>query len=268
MRRICHRLLIGVALAVALSAATSLDGGPFVVSYEHMTDAEAQDVFARTRDGYAAVTGYLGRAPNQKVIVRDLDDDKAFGRTAIAVVEGTGEVVRPIEIQLPLRYLRSKPFKTAIVHELTHAVAGLPHERNLFLAEGLAVHVAGMLARADESDSFATFPIHALAKRHLRSITVTDPIQHLYRTQELFADRERNFASGYTTSLAYIFAGSFVTWLVQRDGAAREADSLAKFLEVYRDGDFQKAYGHPLSTLERHWISFLHTNAPAHYSAP
>jgi hypothetical protein len=266
---VLSRLLIGLILAVGLSAGKSLDGGSFSVSYDHMTEVEARDVFERARDGYEAVTKYLGRAPAQKVIVRDLpDSDKGFGRTKIVVVEGTTKVVQPIEIQIPIRYLRSKPFKTALVHELTHAIAGIPHEHNLFLAEGLAVHVGGMLARTDESDSFATYRIHEVAKRFLRTITVTDPIQHLYRTRELFADREQNFASGYTSSLAYTFAGSFVTWLVQRDGAAREPAALAKFLEVYGSGDFQKTYGQPLGTLERQWISFLHTNAPVRTTAP
>jgi hypothetical protein len=266
LTRALGRCVIWVMLAFVLCGAGSLDGGNFVVTYTHMSEPEARDLFERARDGYAAVTKYLGRAPSQKVIVRDLPEtDKGFGRTMIAVLEGKTEAVRPIEIHIPLRYLRTKPFKTALVHELTHAIAGVSHEHNLFLAEGLAVHVGGMFARPDESDSFATYRIHDVAKQFLRRITVLDPIQHVYRERELFADRERDFASGYTSALAYAFAGSFVTYLIQRDGPAREADGLAKFLTVYADGDFQKAYGQPLATLERQWISFLNANPKVRY---
>jgi hypothetical protein len=262
------RLWLCAALVVGLGGAKLLDGGPFVVSYDHMTDAEARDVFERAHDGYAAVTRYLGLTPAQKIIIKDVAADAtSLGSTMILTLEGKSQAIRPIQIEIPLRYLRGKPFKTAIVHELTHAVAGVPFQHNLFLAEGLAVHAHGVLARPDEADSFAKYRIHEVARRHLRQVAVLNPIQHIFESRDIFADKERAFASGYTSSLAYVFAGSFVTFLIQKDGPAREVEAVARFLGVYRDGDFLRAYGQPLGTLERQWISYVNTMPVARSTA-
>ena len=264
--RLLVRLWLGAALVLALGGAKLLDGGAFVVSYDHMTEAEARDVFERAHDGYAAVTRYLGLKPAQKIIIKDTEGG-ALGTTMIQTIEGRTHAIRPIQIEIPLRYLRGKPFKTAIVHELTHAVAGIPFQQNLFLAEGLAVHAHGVLARPDEADSFAKYRIHEVARRNLRQVAVTSPIQHIYESRDIFADKERAFASGYTSSLAYVFAGSFVTFLIQKDGPAREAESVARFMGVYRDGDFMRAYGQSLGALERQWISYINTMPTARSGA-
>src|SRR5262249_44197729 len=47
-------------------------------------------------------------------------------------------------------------------------------------------------------------------------------------------------------------AGSFSRWLVERYGSAR-------FRELYRHGDFERAYGRPAAGLEREWRAFLRT---------
>jgi len=261
------RLALSFAFIVWLGAATSLDGGGFSVVAEHMTDAEARDVFARARDGHAAVTRYLKLQPAQKIVIKDVDADTSNGRTTITMSQGKTEAIAPIQIQIPLHYLRKKPFKTAIVHELTHAVAGIPFEGNAFLAEGLAVHVNGVLARTDESDSFANFPIHELAHRHLRRIVILNPIQHLFASNAIFTEQGKTHGSGYSQETGYVFAGSFVTFLVQRDAAEREHDALARFLRVYRHGNFAKVYGKPLATLEREWISYINKKPKARFAA-
>jgi hypothetical protein len=54
------------------------------------------------------------------------------------------------------------------------------------------------------------------------------------------------------SGMAYTAAGSFSRWLIEHEGAAR-------FREVYRHGDFVRAYGRPLPVLEREWHAFLRT---------
>ena len=261
------RIALAGALVAGLGAATSLDGGGFSVIAEHMTDAEARDVFERARDGHAAVTRYLKLQPTQKIVITDADTDTANGRTTITMRRGNSEAIAPIQIQIPLHYLRKKPFKTAIVHELTHAVAGIPFKGSAILAEGLAVHVNGVFARTDESDSFANFPVHEMARRHLRRIVLLNPIQHLYESDGIFTEQGKTHGSGYSQEIGYVFAGSFVTFLVQRDSPEHQDEALARFLRVYRQGDFAKVYGKPLATLEREWISYINTKPKARFAA-
>jgi hypothetical protein len=45
---------------------------------------------------------------------------------------------------------------------------------------------------------------------------------------------------------AYILAGSFVGFLIEREG-------LALFRSVYETGNYEKIYGEPLRTLEEAW---------------
>ena len=272
-RSVLARVALALALVAGLGGAGSggaktLEHDAFAVVYSHMTDAEAHNLFERARDGYAAVVKYLDLRPSQKIVIKDVDlGDQGNGRTTIPSTHTKAKANAPIQIDIPLRYLRHSPFKTAVVHELTHAVAGHPFKRSAFLAEGLAVHVNGVLARSDESDSFVNYPIHAIAQRHLRRIVVLDPIQHLIGTREIFSPEEKMFGSGYTRETGYVFAGSFVTFLVQRDGSGREDEGLARFMSVYRDGDFEKAYGKPLSLLEREWMSFVRTQPAPRYRA-
>ena len=49
---------------------------------------------------------------------------------------------------------------------------------------------------------------------------------------------------------AYILAGSFVEWLVEREG-------LAKFRVLYDGGDYEKAYGRTFAILEQEWRAAL-----------
>jgi len=51
---------------------------------------------------------------------------------------------------------------------------------------------------------------------------------------------------------AYTLSGSFMRWLLDRDGPD-------PFRAVYRDADFERVYGEPLSTLVTAWRGFLET---------
>lgn len=56
----------------------------------------------------------------------------------------------------------------------------------------------------------------------------------------------------HASGTAYTAAGSFSRWLIEHYGAARYRD-------LYRDGDFRRAYGRDLGALERDWRAFLRT---------
>src|SRR5690606_14520895 len=55
---------------------------------------------------------------------------------------------------------------------------------------------------------------------------------------------------GESASRAYMYAGSFVRWLVEERGAGA-------FARVYRDGDFHAAYGTALPALVAEWEAWL-----------
>ncbi len=59
---------------------------------------------------------------------------------------------------------------------------------------------------------------------------------------------------GYAAGTSYTAAGSFVRWLIETRGVAR-------FRDVYRDADFDRAYGAPLASLEAGWRAYLSTLA-------
>jgi hypothetical protein len=57
--------------------------------------------------------------------------------------------------------------------------------------------------------------------------------------------------------MADVLAGSFVTYLVQRDGAERDSVAIATFMKLYRNGCAPCVYGKTFQQIEEDWMAFL-----------
>jgi len=275
--KLLGRLVLCAGLAFSLGAAKTLDGEGFSFTYGDMTDEEAASIFARAQEAYPAITAYLGLTTAPQVVITDYDGGElAKGETRIETAptgtNGTAAAAaapEPVRISIPVRYMRQNRFNTAVVHEMTHALAGVPADKNLFLAEGLAVHVHGVLSREDEAESFANFPIHRIANRILQRFERTDLVHKLYDDPAIFTAANDKPGDGINAAVGYAVAGSFVTWLVQRNGAAGERKGVADFMRIYRGASFKEVYGQTLRGLEAQWVRFVAAEPqPDYYYRP
>ena len=140
-------------------------------------------------------------------------------------------------IDMPLDRVRDRT--GALLHEITHNYAP---NTNRFLYEGLGVYLQDKIG---EARGFPTFgrPLDAAAAEAARSVGSLD---------ELDAVRfPRPLASVMADRPAYLLAGSFVKYLLDRKGG------LDTFRALYASGDYQATYGAPFSALERDWRAHL-----------
>ncbi|AKU91315.1 hypothetical protein AKJ08_1702 [Vulgatibacter incomptus] len=137
---------------------------------------------------------------------------------------------------------------------------GFPHP---ILKHELAHLVAGPLGRAPfdvAASAFGLLPIQGLVEG--AAVAADWPPGELSVHEEAKAMRELGLAprldrilsaTGFwseSAPRAYTYAGSFVRWLVETRGPER-------FGRLYRDGDFEAAYGAPLAALVHEWERHL-----------
>lgn len=135
-------------------------------------------------------------------------------------------------LEMPLRGVRENT--GALLHEIVHIYA--PNS-NRFLAEGLAVYLHTKLAGNPAFPNFGR-DLQQLAVRGLPGVESLEPLNSVRTPRPLGTVMEEK--------TAYILAGSFVGFLIEREG-------LALFRSVYETGNYEKIYGKPLRTLAEAW---------------
>jgi hypothetical protein len=135
-------------------------------------------------------------------------------------------------IEMPLR--RTREHTGALLHEIVHVYA--PHH-NRFLAEGLAVYLQTTLAGNPAFPNFGE-DLQRLAVRSLSGVTSLAALNRVRTPQPLGTVMEEK--------TAYILAGSFVGFLLERYG-------LARFRRLYETEDYETVYGQSFATLETAW---------------
>src|SRR5262249_24494634 len=122
----------------------------------------------------------------------------------------------------------------ALLHEIAHIYA--PHS-NRFLAEGLAVYLHATLA------GNRAFPNFGESLRHLAVSGLSGgksfEAMHSMRTP-------RPLSTVMDEKTAYILAGSFVGFVIERYG-------LASFRCLYETENYAQVYGKSLGMLEQEW---------------
>jgi hypothetical protein len=144
-------------------------------------------------------------------------------------------------IEMPLR--RARENTGALLHEIVHVYAP---NGNRFLAEGLAVHLH---ARLGENPAFPNFgeDLRTLAARSLSGVTSLDALNAVRTPRPLGTVMDER--------TAYVLAGSFVGFLIERHG-------LAAFRNLYETRDYRGAYGKSFRTLEEEWRGSLSETPP------
>jgi hypothetical protein len=139
-------------------------------------------------------------------------------------------------MEMPLRGVRNND--GALLHEIVHIYA--PND-NRFLAEGLAVYVHQKLAGNRAFPNFGR-PLDAEARARLAEIESLEGLNSVRTPKPLGTVlREQD---------AYVLAGSFVGFLIERYG-------LADFRKLYARGTYEAVYGKSLAVLEKEWRSAL-----------
>jgi hypothetical protein len=139
-------------------------------------------------------------------------------------------------VEMPSR--RFQDGTGALLHEIAHVYA--PHE-NRFLAEGLAVYLHTRLAGNPAFPNFG----EDLRRTAARDLPGAESMAALNRVRT-----PRPLGTVLDERIAYVVAGSFVGYLVERYG-------LAQFRSLYETGSYETVYGRPFASLEREWRASL-----------
>jgi len=128
-----------------------------------------------------------------------------------------------------------------IIHEVTHIITR--HEDNSFFSEGVAVYFQEKFGGNQAFPNFSE-SINDLMRRNKDQFI---PITRLINDNEIFGqvDTEQR-------RLAYLTAGSFISFLVEKYGEQKLAD-----LHNSRILNYKKVYGKEINELEAEWKSYV-----------
>jgi hypothetical protein len=139
-------------------------------------------------------------------------------------------------MEMPLRGVRDNT--GPLLHEIVHIYAP---NNNRFLAEGLAVHLHTKLGGNPAFPNFG----EDLRRSAVRSMPKIKSLEALNRVRT-----PRPLSSVLDEKIAYVLAGSFVGFLIERYG-------LPPFRSLYETENYEMVYGKSLDTLENEWRSSL-----------
>ena len=139
-------------------------------------------------------------------------------------------------MEMPLRGVRNND--GALLHEIVHIYA--PHA-NRFLAEGLAVYLQAKLAGNRAFPNFGR-RLETDARSRLGQLESLDTLNAVRTPTPL--------GSVMSEQSAYVFAGSFVGFLVEKYG-------LPDFRKLYETESYDGVYGRSLAVLEKEWRTAL-----------
>jgi hypothetical protein len=135
-------------------------------------------------------------------------------------------------LEMPLRRVRDNT--GALLHEIVHIYAP---NNNRFLAEGLAVYLHTKLGGNPAFPNFG----EDLGRSAVRSLSGVKSLEALNGVRT-----PRPLSSVMNEETAYVLAGSFVGFLIEKYG-------LPAFRRLYGSGNYETVYGKSLDTLEKDW---------------
>lgn len=218
--------LAGLALLVAAPALAQVHECPgFRIIATDLSETQMQKYCRYAMAERAKVEGFWGSTWTDLIRIR-VDASYRISRALVPAYVGNRGFM-----EMPLRRVTRN--SSALLHEIVHVYA--PHD-NRFLAEGLAVYLQAKLggnpALPNEGE-----PLAKLARRHLPSSEVMAKLDEVRTPVPLGRVMD--------DTTAYILAGSFVEFLVEKYG-------LAKFRILY-ETSYEDAYGKSFVELEREW---------------
>ena len=218
-----------IQCAIALKVASEC-GNVRILSSE-LTAQEAE-VYCRyalgEREKVDALWGATWKAP----IRIHVDSSYKISRALIPAYQGNRGFM-----EMPLQRVRNND--GALLHEIVHIYAP---NNNRFLAEGLAVCLQ---AKIGSNRAFPSFNdnLNVLARRRFLEVNSLASLNTGGTIRPWSA-------AGDERTTAYILAGAFVGFLIDRYG-------LPRFKSLYETNDYDKVYGKSLEILEKEWRSAL-----------
>jgi len=224
------KLLVIAAFVLPAYAQVAADCGSVRVLSTDLNDSEAIAYCKYAVAERAKVEEYWGATWGEPIRIR-VDPRYAISMALVPAWRGNrGFMAMPLT--------RVRRGSGALLHEIVHIYA--PHE-NRFLAEGLAVYLQQKLGgnRAFPNDGE---PLARLASRHSSDAELMQRLNAVRTPAPL--------GSVVDEATAYILAGSFVEFLIERYG-------LPKFRQLYESASYAETYGREFGVLVGEWqLSF------------
>ena len=190
-----------------------------------ISEADIEKVQQEARSAFAYIPEILGISVDKTANIRIVASEICYA---------TGRTV-----SLSLDHVKDS--SAPIIHEVTHIMAN--HGHNSFFSEGLAVYFQDRFGRNGTFPNFS-IPLDELLKLHRNQLT---SLQDLINDNNIFAQ-----VGTEQRRIAYIQAGSFIRFLVEKYGEQKLAD-----LHNSKTLDFGKVYGKKLVDLENEWQNFV-----------
>ena len=223
-------LLIAVCLGCSISQSPTYDGGYLIETMGvELPSDEQRRVLEEVDRGLEIIPPALG-SNKENIEVFVLIVEKGIARSFANV------------IILPETHVEN--CRAPIVHELAHVV--LRDRNDRFFCEGVATYFQERYGRKKAFPNFSGDRLKAILRRNQKHIR---PIPELARNNDAFDAAE---ASVDGRKIAYIQAGSFVCFLVERYGEKTLAE-----LNSHENLDYDAVYGKTLPPLERKWKTYV-----------
>ncbi len=239
-------LLLALTLSACQSNTVSIKGTQISLTYETLGHEQVREMAAEADRIYAAIKKYLGRPDAEKIDITY----RHGGSTRYSAI--FTESRRHIDVAAAI--VTPEEVYGVLAHEMVHAAAGDAYLDNLFLSEGLALHIElaenrwskdGSPENANEDLKYLDELALSVIEEHEDS---SNPVQEFYDNHDVFRvylddDQQKDHPN---RGDAYYVAGSFVGYLVKWQG-------IKKFMALYDSGNFEKVYGYDLGTLASAW---------------
>jgi len=206
----------------------------FIIHYSTKVNKDLiNDIAIHHEYYYKVLSEFFDVKLNKKIesflFLNDEQKKRLFG-------SANADVAKPWLLQI---YISYEDYNTTLKHELAHCFTSafahglfkVADNFNPYLIEGAAVAADPVY---DENN------IHFMAALAYHFGYKTD-LEHLFNFFSFFKQ---------TSSISYIFAGSFSKFLIDKYG-------IAKYKKLYSDLDFKKIYGTTIDTLNMDYSKFL-----------
>jgi hypothetical protein len=237
MKKLTRKILLLIAAASVLYMLITLkpavfdnnqNADPWITVSSELQDistADIENVKREVRVALGAIPQILGVS--------------SYKTTNIQIVESGICYATDGTVSLSVDHIRDS--SAPIIHEVTHILAN--HGQNSFFSEGLAVYFQERFGRTSGFPNFSV-PLDELVRYHQGQLL---GLQQLFKDNEIFEQ-----VGTEQRRLAYIEAGSFINFLVEKYGEQKLAD-----LHNSRTLNYNKVYGKKLEKLEEEWRNFV-----------
>ena len=212
----------------------TIDTPHFIIHYSPKENKDLiNDIAIHHEYYYKVLSKFFNVRINKKIesflFLNDEQKKRLFG-------SANADVAKPWLLQV---YISYEDYNTTLKHEIAHCFTSafahglfkVADDFNPYLIEGAAVAADPVY---DEND------IHFMAAMAYHFGYKTD-LKHLFNLLSFFKQ---------TSSISYIFAGSFSKYLIDKYG-------IEKYKKLYSDLDFKKIYGTTIDTLNMNYSKFL-----------